>query len=172
MGEASTFEAAAIVQQLRLHQRFLKTMLAKLAERHSSCLELCLTHAFESCSEEHPDTLNEMTDFYLVCDKLTSCLELSTNAVAKAKLEEKLQEAVSTHWDYVAHLLRTKHQAEYYQYLSKNLKPGECVVVVDYKMKLELGSEQGKPKETGTERGVYPFMGFTSLPKSARASDQ
>lgn len=138
-GEASTFEAAGIVKQLRIHQRFLKTMLAKLAERHSSCLELCLTHAFESCSEEHHDTLNEMTDFYLVCDKLTSCLRLSTNAVARAKLEEKLQEAVSTHWDYVAHLLRTKHQAEYYQYVLKNLKPGECVVVVDYKMKLELG---------------------------------
>lgn len=42
-------------------------------------------------------------------------------------------------YDYLAHLLRTKHQGDYYKYVLKNLKPGECVMIIDYKMKLELG---------------------------------
>lgn len=39
---------------------------------------------------------------------------------------------------YLAHLLRTKHQASYYQFVLSNVKPSELVVIIDYKMKLEL----------------------------------
>ena len=130
-GEATNIDPAPVARQLRNHQT--------LAERHSSCLELCLTHAFGTCSEEHPDSLHEMTGFNVACDNLTSALQESSSRVAKEKLNQKLQETVNTHWDYVSHLLRTKHQTDYYQYVLKNLKPGECVVVVVYKMKLELG---------------------------------
>ena len=35
--------------------------------------------------------------------------------------------------------MRTKHQADYYKFILKNLQSGEAVVIVDYKMKLELG---------------------------------
>ena len=68
-------------------------------------------------------------------------LRESSSGVAKEKLDQKLQETVNTHWDYVSYLLCTKHQADYYQYVLKNLKSGEFVVVVDYKMKLKLGKQ-------------------------------
>ena len=40
---------------------------------------------------------------------------------------------------HVSHLLRTKHQADYHKFLVNNLQPGDVIVIVDYKMKLELG---------------------------------
>lgn len=43
------------------------------------------------------------------------------------------------HAKYVSHLLRTKHQADYYKYILNNIKPGGVVVVIDYKTKVELG---------------------------------
>ena len=138
-GETTTIDHACLAKQMRNHQTFLKRKFPKLAERHSSCLELCLTHAFGTCSEEHPDSLQEMTEFYVACDNLSLSIQNSANSVDREKVDQKLQETISTHWDYVSHLLRTKHQADYYQFVLKNLKPGECVVVVHYKMKLELG---------------------------------
>ena len=138
-GESNSFDPTSLAKQLRDYQTFLKRKYSKLVERHSTCLELCLTHAFGTCSEEHPDSLQEVTQFYQACDNLSTSLQNSSNSVTGEKLEQKLQESISTHWSYVSHLLRTKHQADYYKYVLKNLKPGECVVVVDYKMKLELG---------------------------------
>ena len=46
---------------------------------------------------------------------------------------------MKTHKQYVRHLLRTKHQADYHKFVLDNLQPGEAVIIVDYKMKLELG---------------------------------
>ena len=40
-----------------------------------------------------------------------------------------------------SHLLRAKHRGDYYKFVLKNLKPGECVMIIDYKMKLELGKQ-------------------------------
>lgn len=59
------------------------------------------------------------------------------------------------HAAYLAHLVRTRHQGDYYQYVTK--KPGECVVVVDYKMNLEFGK-----RIRGTDMGsmVYLYMDF------------
>ena len=71
---------------------------------------------------------------------LTQHIEsLSNEDSSKADLKERLEDKLKVHFDYLGHLLRTKHQGEYYQFVRKNLKPGECVVVIDYKMKLELG---------------------------------
>ena len=97
-----------------------------------------MSHAFGSCIEEHPDRYAEVTSFYDACKTLSSAIELCGPSL-RVKLQEKVADAVSTHWEYIGHLLRTKHQADYYQYTRKNLRPGECVVVVDHKMKLELG---------------------------------
>ena len=57
----------------------------------------------------------------------------------KSDLTARLQELFKVHTDYLGHLLRTKHQGDYYKFILKNLKPGECVMVIDYKVKLELG---------------------------------
>lgn len=82
-------------------------------------------------------------------------LRESSSGVAKEKLNQKLQETVNTHWDYVSYLLRTKHQADYYQHVLKNLKPGKFVVVVDYKMKLELGKRtRENQRDSYGKRGI------------------
>lgn len=39
----------------------------------------------------------------------------------------------------MAHLLHTWNQGDYYKYILDNLQLGEAVVIVDYKIKLELG---------------------------------
>lgn len=49
------------------------------------------------------------------------------------------KEVVTNHKEYLAHLIRTKHQGGYYQYILDNLALGEIVVITDYKMKVELG---------------------------------
>ena len=136
----TTIDCHGVVKSLRAYQTFLKTKLAKSSERHSTCKELCMSHAFGSCTEEHPDHCVEVTNFYDACKTLSSAIELCAPSL-RVRLQEKLADSVSIHWEYISHLLCTKHQADYYKYILKNLRPGECVVVVDYKMKLELGKQ-------------------------------
>ena len=77
---------------------------------------------------------------YDVHSSLMQSIEsLSDNDPARADLKSRMDEKKDVHFDYLGHLLLTKHQGDYYKYVQKNLKPGECVVVIDYKMKLELG---------------------------------
>ena len=71
------------------------------------CLELCTRHTLRSCSEEHPDTSVDFTVFYDACETLFVSLE-NCEARGKAKREEKLHEAVNTHFDYVGHLICTQ----------------------------------------------------------------
>lgn len=89
-----------------------------------------MNYAFVSCSEEHPDCCTELTSFYDACEALSSALKRCEPAV-RVKFQEKVADAINTHWEYISYLLRTKHQADYYQFVLKNRKPGECVVVVD-----------------------------------------
>ena len=68
---------------------------------------------------------------------------------------KELEEIVENHREYVAHLVRTKHQSDYYSYLVKNLKPGEIVIIIDYKMKLELGKRlRENQREWYGKRGI------------------
>ena len=71
-------------------------------------------------------------------------IESMTDVSAKDDLKARLGEVYKVHFDYWGHLLRTKHQGDYYKFVLKNLKPGECVMVIDYKMKLELGKRTGE----------------------------
>ena len=43
-GESNSFDPTSLAKQLRDYQTFLKRKYSKLVERHSTCLELCLTH--------------------------------------------------------------------------------------------------------------------------------
>ena len=138
--KCSGLNASTLIKDVRKYQRFLKTTFPKLAGKHSRCLELCLSHAFDYCSQPHDSTIAELTLIYNVHGSLTQHIEsLSNEDSSKADLKERLEDKLKVHFDYLGHLLRTKHQGEYYQFVQKNLKPGECVVVIDYKMKLELG---------------------------------
>ena len=51
-----------------------------------------------------------------------------------------MKEFVKIHWQYCGQLLRTKHQAHYYRFVVSNLQPDQIVVIIDYKMKLDLGT--------------------------------
>ena len=114
-----------------------------------------MSYALGSCPEEHSEHCIDITAFYEVCETLTSSMTQCSDHVQRLKLEEKLADAVGTHWECLGYLLRTKHQADYYQYVLKCLKPGECVVVIDYKMKLELGkTTRERQRDWYGKRGI------------------
>ena len=60
-------------------------------------------------------------------------------ASERESLTKELDSMMNIYTQYAAHLLRTKHQGEYYKFIQDNLQPGEAIVIIDYKMKLELG---------------------------------
>ena len=65
------------------------------------------------------------------------------------------KEVSTNHKEYLAHLIRTKHQGGYYQYILENLAPGEIVVIIDYKMKVELGMRvRENQREWYGKRGI------------------
>ena len=77
--------------------------------------------------------------------------------ISQPTLCEKLQEIEATHKEYVGHLVRTKHQGQYHQFVMKNVKPGELVMIIDYKMKLEL-RVHSRETEAGMKREGFHYM--------------
>ena len=63
--------ATTLIKDVRKYQRFLKTTFPKLAGKHSRCLEICLSHAFDSCSEQHDATLAEFSLNFIMCMALS-----------------------------------------------------------------------------------------------------
>ena len=98
----------------------MKTKFSKLAQRHSSCLELCQTHTFASCSEEHQAVCTDITPIYNVHRSLLQSVESLSDESAKSDLKARLQEMFKVRYDYLAYLLRTKHQGDYNKYVMKN----------------------------------------------------
>ena len=121
------------------YQRFCKTQLSRQVERHSPCAELCMNYAFGSCEEPHDSSCGDATALYEVQRTVSNVLSTLSSANNSDKLTTELQEIMKTHEQYVGHSFRTKHQADYHKFVLDNLQPGEAVVIVDYKMKLELG---------------------------------
>lgn len=122
-------------EKVTIHQQFCKTKFSKIAERHSPCLELCMQHAFGCCNQAHPSSCPDVVALVEVEKVLEHHL---------ARLKEELKEVMASNVLYVSHLLRTKHQSEYHKFTLENLKPGEAVIIIDYKMKLELGVRLGE----------------------------
>ena len=121
------------------YHRFCKTQLSKQAERHSSCLELCMNYAFGSCTQSHDNSCPEAMALYEVDRTVSNLLLGHASTADQGKITGALKEIMKVHEQYVGHLLRTKHQGDYHKFVLDNLQPGEAVVIVDYKMKLELG---------------------------------
>ena len=80
-----------------------------------------------------------MDQFPRIRQEVESALEKVEDQQEKASLSESCQQIVANHKEYLAHMVRTKHQGGYYRYVLSNLRPGEIVVIIDYKMKVELG---------------------------------
>ena len=121
------------------YQRFCKTQLSRQVKRHSPCAELCMNYAFGSCEEPHVSSCADATALYEVQRTVSNVLSTFSSSNNSDKLTTELQEIMKTHEEYVGHLFCTKHQADYQKFVLDNLQPGEVVVIVDYKMKLELG---------------------------------
>ena len=121
------------------HQRYMKTQFANQVQRHSPCLELCMNNAFGTCSQPHDRFGPDASGLFDVAKYFQELLCNEASAGEQESLQDELQSLMKVHTQYAAHILRTKHQGEYYKYILDNLQPGEAVVIVDYKMKLELG---------------------------------
>ena len=111
----------------------MKTQFAHQVQRHSPCLELCMNNAFASCSLPHDRFCPDACVLYDVCKQLRTMLSSVTSASKRESLTKELDELMKVHTQYVAHLLCTRHQGDYYKYILDNLQPGEAVVIVDYK---------------------------------------
>lgn len=130
----SDVNASALSKDVKSYQKFLKTTFPKRAQKHSPYLELCLPHAFDSCSEEHNSVPTDISLIYDVQSSLMQSIESMSDVSAKDDLKARLEEVYKVHFDYLGHLLRTKHQGDYYKFVLKYLKPGEYIMVIDYKM--------------------------------------
>lgn len=62
---------------------------------------------------------------------------------------------VSNHKEYLAHIVRTKHQWSYYRCVLADLYPADIVVIINYKMKVELELRAPKnQREWYGKRGI------------------
>lgn len=135
----TTVSMADLKSKVLQHQRYMKTQFSNQVQRHSPCLELCMNNAFGTCPHPHNRFCPDATGLFDIAKQLQELLSNVASPSEQQRLKDELQGLMKVHTQYVAHLLRTKHQGEYYKYILDNLQPGEAVVIVDYKMKLELG---------------------------------
>lgn len=56
----------------------------------------------------------ELTSLYEIHASLSAAIS-SAPAENKQSFQEQLEDIHSTFWDYLAHILRTKHQGDYYR---------------------------------------------------------
>jgi len=81
---------------------------------------------------------------------------------------------MKTHEQYVGHLLRTKHQADYHKFVLDNLQHEEAVVIVDYKMKLELGVRSREAQQDWYgKRGIslHGFLVIAQISKDKKVTE-
>ena len=114
-------------------QQYMKTQFSKHAERHSPCLELCMSHAFGSCSEPHPSCCPDVVGLLEVEKYVKETSPRIANASQRDQIMEDLEDVMNTYTQYASHLLRTKHQGDYYKFILANLQPGDAVVIVDWR---------------------------------------
>ena len=69
----SDLYASTLIKDVK-YQRFLKITFRKLGGKHLLYLELCLSHAFDSYSQQHDAMIAELTLIYNVHGSLTQHL--------------------------------------------------------------------------------------------------
>ena len=92
-----------LIKNVRCYETFLKTKFSKLAQKHSPCLELCQTHAFASCSEQHQAVSSDILVMHNVHSSLAQSIESLSDESTKSDLHARLQEFFKVHYDYLAH---------------------------------------------------------------------
>ena len=91
-------------------------------------------------------------DFHKFRKEIKDALNGIIDTSKKASFTKSWEQIELNHKEYLAHIVRTKHQGDYYRYVLSNLQPGEVVVIIDYKMKVELGREN--QREWHGKRGI------------------
>ena len=91
------------------HQQFLTTQFGKIVERHSPCLELCMAHAFGSCSEAHPNSCPDVVALVQVEKVVQEHIGRIADRSECDRLKEELKEVMTSCVLYTSHLLRTRH---------------------------------------------------------------
>ena len=160
--------------KVRQHQRYMKMQFANQVQRHSSCLGLCMNNAFGTCSQPHDRFCLDASSLFDVGKQLQKLLCNVTSASEQESLKGELQSIMKVHTQYAAHLLCTKHQGDYYQYILKNLQPGEAVVIVDDKMKLELDLRTREvQRDWYGKRGIslHGFLVITQVSETERRTE-
>lgn len=108
-------------------------------ERHSACAESCLDYALGHCLREHNQYSSNVDEFHKIRKEVKEAMERVVDLPKKAPFSKSWDQIVSNHKEYLAHIVCTKHQGCYYRYVLANLCPGEIALIMDYKMKVELG---------------------------------
>ena len=98
-----------------------------------------MNNAFGSCTQPHDKVCPEASKLFDVGKDLQELLLNVAGASERESLTKELDSMMNIYTQYAAQLLRMKHQGEYYKFIQDNLQPGEAIVIIDYKMKLELG---------------------------------
>ena len=73
-----------------------------------------MQHAFDGCQESHNQEFADCSRVYAIQDKVKAAI----GRLPPEKQEEqstKLDDYMATYRDYLGHILRTKHQADYYR---------------------------------------------------------
>ena len=83
-------------------------------QRHASCLQLCMNHAFQSRSSSHTEDSREFCAIYDIHRSLKAAIATAP-AEKQQDYLEVLSEFLKNYWDYIAHPQRTKHQGDYYR---------------------------------------------------------
>ena len=72
----------------------------------------------------------------------------------------------------MAHLLQTWNQGDYYKYILDNLQLGEAVVIVDYKIKLELGVRTREIQRDWCGKREISLHGFLAVAQVSETEEE
>ena len=90
------------------------------------------------------------------------------------RVKEELKEVMTSNVLKIGHLLRTKHQRDYHKFVLNNLQPGKAAVIIDYKMKLELGVHLREiQRDWYGKRGIslHGLLAITQVEESKKVSE-
>ena len=73
-----------------------------------------MSHAFESCSNSHTEESSGFNGVYSICGSMSAAIATAPPEKQQDYLDQ-FNEFKKNYWDYVGHILRTKHQGDYYR---------------------------------------------------------
>ena len=76
-----------------------------------------MNHAFQSCNSDHNEECTKFRTVYDIHTRMSAAIATSP-ANKQQGYKDNLEEFLKTFWDYIAHILRTKHQGDYFRRVS------------------------------------------------------